>query len=46
MTLVGLIQTKLRRVLPGAPRRWLLDPTLRRQVERELLVREVRWRSL
>lgn len=54
MTLFGRIQTKLRRTSPvrsdrsfkDAAHAWLLDPMLRRQVERELLLREMRWRSL
>jgi hypothetical protein len=46
MTLFGRIQTKLRGMLAAAARGCLSDPTLRRQVERELLVREVLWRFL
>jgi len=54
MTLSDRIQTKLRRTslvcadrsFEDAAHAWLLDPMLRRQVERELLLREMRWRSL
>jgi hypothetical protein len=46
MTLFGRIKTKLRAMLPAAAHGCLPNPTLRRQVERELLLRQVRWRSL